>query len=344
MKIYVPEFRVSLALNSEILALLLDHIAVTKSLITPIRDHRVKLQLNASYVVSDAAKFCDFYRIFNAYSVLLGGILLLSENIYRIDNSDNADLENLSSEDLISSAAFKEFLTTQEFQDRINIIQGFSANTIEKAHEDILRVAKQISRELFSKSFYQNTQIALAMTDAVCKAMTVPERIKNQWNEKGLQLLIEDTQELVLINFNGSEDEYELLDNWLSTPELKLSLDASGLKYLVPNTELFVQWFNGVRTRLESECSYNTILLTLEALSEQDQAKYVKGIQDKITLISAGNTTSIIETRKKVIEFLHGILNKRKGFARKEYIDFTADHLKGSFNEKHKAFILSLYQ
>lgn len=344
MKIYIPEFQVSLDFNPEVLSLVQSHIAVTKDLITPIGDHRAKLQLNASYLASDSGKFYDFYRIFNAYSVLLGGLLLLSENIYRISKSDSPDLESLSSEQLIASAEFKQFLETEEFQEKMNLIQGFEAKTINQAHSDILRIAKQISKELFNDNIYTNIKIALAMTNTACRAITAPLRIETKWNEKGLQFLIAETQKLVLVNFNGSEDEYELLDNWLSTPELKLPRDASGSKYEVQTTAQFVDWFNGLRSRLESECSYKTILKTLEVLGDEERAKYIKNIQDKITMISAGNSSNIIGTRKKVIEFLHGILNRRKGFAKKEFIEFTMNDLDAGFNKKHDAFILSLYQ
>lgn len=344
MKIYIPEFELSLNFNPEVFELVQIHIAVTKDIITPIGDHRAKLQLNASYLASDSNKFYHFYRIFNAYSIVLGGILLISENIYRITNADRPDLENLSSEQLIASAEFKQYLETEEFQEKMNLIQGFNATTVEQAHADLLRIAKQISKELFNDSIYTNTKIALAMTNTACRAMTAPIRIETKWNEKALQLVIAKTQQLVLINFNGSEDEYELLDNWLSTPELKLPRDATGVKYEVQTKAQFIDWFNGLRSRLESECSYKTIMKTLEVLGDDEREKYIKNIQDKITTISAGNTSNIIETRKKVIEFLHSVLNRRNGFAKKEYLDFTLNDLEESFNKKHEAFILSLYQ
>lgn len=344
MKIFVKQLQTSINLNTEVFELLRKHIKASNSLIIPIHDHKAKLQLNAEYMAATASEFWDFYRLFNAYSIVLGGIALVSNKIYRIKKA-TPDQKALSAEEIIALTEFKEFIKTQEFASIMNQIHTMGdTRDVVDAYSEIRTLAQKLSKELDSKAVIQNVTIALNLTDKACKAMTAPLRILNKWNERYLSLCILDSNERVIIHFHGSEEEYELLDNWLSTPELKLNLLENENTWEIQDKESFIKWFNSLRTRLESECSYQTILAMLSDLDTTKQKKYIEAIQEKIAILSAANTTDIISTRKKVIAYLHQMLNSRQGYSLKRYTDFTVEDLNANWNKEKQVYVLSLYQ
>ena len=319
MKIFVKQLQTSLNLNSEIFELVTSHIKATNSLIIPIRDHRAKLQLNAEYMANTASEFWDFYRIFNAYSIIIGSLALVSEKIFRI-KAATEEHKSLSTEALIDLPEFKAYLRTQEFSEIMNQVHTMGdTRDLADAYNELRTLSKKLSNEMLTDTISRNVALALNLSDKACKAMTAPLRISNQWNERYLSLHIQDSDEKAIIHFHGSEEEYELLD-------------------------ALIKWFNLLRTRLESECSYQTILMMLADLEQVSRDKYVAAVQSKIATISAGNAVDILATRKKVISYLHQLLNNRKGFPVKRYQDFTSDDLNANWNSDRKVYVLSLYQ
>ncbi len=344
MKIFVKQLQTSLNLNSEIFELVTSHIKATNSLIIPIRDHRAKLQLNAEYMANTASEFWDFYRIFNAYSIIIGSLALVSEKIFRI-KAATEEHKSLSTEALIDLPEFKAYLRTQEFSEIMNQVHTMGdTRDLADAYNELRTLSKKLSNEMLTDTISRNVALALNLSDKACKAMTAPLRISNQWNERYLSLHIQDSDEKAIIHFHGSEEEYELLDNWLSTPELKLKLVNNENSWEIQNKDALIKWFNLLRTRLESECSYQTILMMLADLEQVSRDKYVAAVQSKIATISAGNAVDILATRKKVISYLHQLLNNRKGFPVKRYQDFTSDDLNANWNSDRKVYVLSLYQ
>lgn len=344
MKIFVKQLQTSLNLNSEIFELVKTHIKATNSLITPIRDHRAKLQLNADYMANTASEFWDFYRVFNAYSIIIGSLALVSEKIFRI-KAATAEHKKLSTEELIATPEFKAYLQTDEFSEIMNQVHTMGdTSDLANAYSELRTLSRKLSNELLTDNISRNVGVALNLTDKACKALTAPLRISNQWNERYLSLQLKDSNEQIIIHFHGSEEEYELLDNWLSTPELKLPLIDNKNTWEIQSKEAFIKWFNLLRTRLESECSYQTILMMLGDLDQVKKDKYVTAIHSKIATISAANAMDVISTRKKVITYLHQLLNSRKGYPVKRYSDFEAGDLNANWNEGRKVYVLSLYQ
>lgn len=344
MKVFVTQLKTAIDLNTEVFELVQSHMEVTKTLVVPIKDHKAKLQLNAQYVVDKVSDFWDFYRIFNAYSIVLGGIALLSEKIYKLKKATDEEKE-LPSEILIQSQNFKEYLKTTEFKEIMDSIHTVGdTSTVADAYNELRLLSRSLSKELMSKAIAINTAIALNLSDSACKGLTAPLRISNKWNERYLGFIFADTGERIAIHFHGSEEEYELLDNWLSTPELKLNKVDNENSWEVDSADAFVSWFNGLRTRLESECSYQTINLLLDELGTTNKLKYKKAIQEKVAIISSSNSSNITETRKKVIAYLHQLLNQRKGHSIKRYQDFTHSDLKAHWVAEKEHYVLSLYQ
>lgn len=344
MKIFVKQLQTSLDLNTEIFHLVTDHIKAAKNLVIPINDHRAKLLLNAQYTTATASEFWDFYRIFNAYSIIVGAMALVSEKIYRITKSTPEE-RTLSTEELIQTDSFKSFLNTQEFADIMNQIHTMGSTVeVADAYSELRTLSRKLSAELQSNAVEQNVSIALNLSDLACKLATTPFRIKNQWNERYLAFLINETNEKIIMHFHGSDEEYELLDNWLSTPELKLPLVEGENTWAIESKVEFIKWFNLLRSRLESECSYQTILIMLSDLQESQKQKYIDAIQEKISVISAANGSHVLDNRVKVIAYLHQLLNNRKGFPVKRYTDFTMEHLTANWNSSKSLYVLSLYQ
>lgn len=344
MKIFVKQLQTSLDLNSEVFELATKHIKAINSLIIPINDHKAKLQLNAQYMAATANEFWDFYRIFNAYSIVLGAIALVSERIYRIKKGTE-EHKSLTTEELVSLPEFKAYIKTEEFANIMNQIHTMGdTSDLVSAYSEIRTLSRKLSNELQTDEVARNVAMALNLSDKACKAITAPLRITNQWNERYLSIHIVDSKEKVIIHFHGSDEEYELLDNWLSTPELKLKTVDGENAWEIQDKESFVKWFNLLRTRLESECSYQTILTMLSDLDASKQKKYIEAIQVKIATISAATSIDINSTRKKVINYLHHLLNSRKGFPVKHYNDFTAEDLSANWDKGKNIYVLSLYQ
>lgn len=343
MRIFIEELQISLGIDADTFKSLQGWINVFDSILTPIHDHKSKLQLNADYLVETFADFATFYRFYSAGSVLLGGILLLSSNIFKLNHPEKEKFLDLEPDEILGLDEFKQYLATPDYKRIIDgVISIGNTRTKEDARQSIRATAKGIGELVFNNAVEKNVESIFRVPDVVIRGASALEIMKSREQFKCLNVWIESEQRAALIFFNGAQQEFALLDKWMATPELKLDIQDN--HYQIADRASFIQWFNALRSKLDSECNYNTLMSYVDRFPKAQAEAYRTNIRNKITIIAAENSESIYQTRIRVVGYINRILNSRKGYTEKKFIELKEAELDAALEHEHKKYTLSLYQ
>lgn len=344
MRIFITELQQSVEIDESTYASVKGVMPFLAKMLTPIKDVKFQLQLNANYLVNNFEDYAIFFRLYSASSIVLGGLFALSENIFRLHHADARDYENLSTEELVKTEIFQDFCKTESYKEKLDEVALVNdVDNLDEAVKEVLRLSGVLSKAILNSSIYNNVVSTFALKTEHIRAALTPNLISDRKAERCLNIYIKQSQRRALIFFNGSEREYEMLDNWLSTEELKLPINEDDSAWIVESEQDLVAWFNGLRSRLESECSYQTLMNYVDTFDDTEKDKYKRNIQNKLTALSKMSAENILEIRLRVIGFLNAILNSRKGEQEKKFESFTIAQLASSFSNENDYYLLNLY-
>lgn len=343
MRIFIEELQISLDVDDSTFNELKSWIGVFDSILTPITDKKAQLQLDGEYLVETFADFAKFYRFFSASSALLGGILLLSANIFKLNYKHKERFLDLEPDQIITHEEFKQYLATPEYKTLIDGVVSIGATRSEEdARRSIRETAKRIGELIFNNAVEKNIDSIFRLPDILIRGVSTINILQARDRQKCLNIWIEEDGLEAQIFFNGSEQEYALLDKWLGSPEL--NLPRWNNHYVIHSKTDFIQWFNALRSKLDSECNYATLMHYIDQFPKDQAELYSANVRNKITAIASENSQSIYETRLRVIAYINRILNSRKGFAAKTFEEIKEDELDALLSPEDQAYILSLYQ
>lgn len=342
MRIFIEELQLSLVVDKALLTHLQTWLNVFDTILTPVRDKKSQMQLNADYLVETFADYAKFHRFYAAGSALLGGIIVLSGQIFKLNHPDKSQYLDMDYEEIMHTEEFKRYLNTAEYKKILDSHIGIGpTKTEDEARQSIRAAAARITELTFNRSVQKNIDYIFRLSDPLIRGMCVIEFSKARDSHEYLDIRLSDTDRRVLIHFNGTNEEYALLDKWFSSPELRVKRERG--QFVFENEARFLQWMNALRSKLDSECNYLTLLSYLEKFPTNKQEIYKKNIQDRITLIANQNSDSVYQTRLKVLDYINGLLNHRKGLSPKQFIEIGSGELERSYNKNEQAYVLNLY-
>lgn len=341
MKIFILEQQSSIQIDQNVFDCLVDWMPFLNDLIQPITDKKKQLAVDATHMVYSLDQYIELQKYLMAGQIILGAILTIVERTYKI-NHKNSELNELPSEDLLRSDEMKGFLASGGFDDSITgelSIQPIIS--VEDATEQLLELGNKFSQTILNKHMYKNLESVLLGSHSLLKANIKLESFANKINDNFIKLKIESTGADAFIYFNGSEDQFALLDKWLDAKELVLPKTEDNA-WLVSSPEAFLDWYNNLKLRLENECSFQT-LMNFVNMFDSDVDKYKANINSEIKKICESANLNDHEKRKQVVDFCNSILNKRKNVEQKTYQDLDMDQLLGNFNPDKNQYLLNIY-
>lgn len=346
MKIYLNDLKISLPVEQAVHDFISIWFPAVKSLLIPVKDRKYQLELDASYYADSFSTYCKYFRLYSAGSVLMGGALMVAETAYRIQATDKDAVAKLSVKELYENQDFKNYLNSEKFEATFeDAVKYKKIHLIELVPEEMLRMATMIGELTFNKNLKTNVSKALTASELIIKSALLVHINHAKNSQRFLTVYIQEQKQHAYIGFNASEDEYELLDKWLNMPDLVLeqSEDLNDIGQ-VATIEDFLRWFNTLRLVMESELAHETILNELSLLDFEDYKRNKRNITDRIFQISSIHTISKFEIRKKVVEYLHQIMNARENKTKKEFFELDIGQLQEQFNRAKGLYVLSLYQ
>lgn len=346
MKTYLNDLKISLPVEQAVHDFISNWFPAVKSLLIPVKDRKYQLELDASYYADSFSAYCKYFRLYSAGSVLLGGALMVAETAYRIQATDKDAVAKLSAKDLFQNQDFKNYLNSEKFEATFeDAVKYKKISLIEQVPEEMLRMATLIGELTFNTNLHPNVSKALTASELIIKSSLLVHINNAKNSQRFLTVYIKEQNQHAYIGFNATEEEYELLDKWLNMPDLVLeqSNDLNDIGQVATIGD-FLQWFNTLRLVLESELAHETILNELALLDFEEYKRNKRNITDRIFQISSINTISKYDIRKKVVEYLHQIMNARENKTKKEFVELEASQLQEQFNHTKGLYVLSLYQ
>lgn len=341
MRIFILEIQSSTEIDQDIFSSLVDWMPFLNDLIEPITDKKTQLAVDATHMVHTFDEYIELQKYYMAGQVILSAILTIVERTYRINNKNN-EANQLPSEKLLKSEEMSNFLSSGNFENSITgelTIQPMTS--VETATQDLLVIAKQFSETILNKHLYTNVESILNSSHQILKTTIKLEAFTKNLNDTFIKLKIESTGEDVFIYFNGSEEQFALLDKWLDAKELILP-KAEDKSWVVSSPQAFLDWYNNLKLRLENECSFQTLMSYIN-LFDSDVEKYKANINNEIKKICESANLTDHEKRMQVVEFCNSILNKRKNAEQKSYRAVDMDQFITSFDPIKSQYLLNIY-
>lgn len=342
MRIFILEQQASIQIDENIFNALSEWMPFLNDLMQPITDKKKQLAVNASFLIDTVDQYIELQKYFMAGQLILGAILTTVERTYKINNK-GSELNILPAEELLTSDEMKHFLESGQFDQSIaGELSIQPIIVVEDATQELLKIGEKFSQVILNKDLYTNLKSILLSSNTLLRATIKLETFTQKSNDTYIKLKIESTEQNVLIYFNGSEDQFALLDKWLDAKELSLP-QAEDNAWLVDSPERFLDWYNNLRLRLENECSYQT-LMNYVSMFDTDVEKYKQNIANEIKKICEAANLNDHEKRKQVVQFCNSILNKRQDVEQKVYQDLNMEQLVGHFNADKNHYLLNIYE
>lgn len=342
MKVFIQELQLSLKIDDSLFQQSRAVIHVIDKILTPIVDRKAQLQFDAQYYVDSFAQFAAFHRMHQAGLIVVGAMLLLSLNIFKLHYTRRAAFLDMSDNEILNHPEFSAYLSTDSYRGFVDAsISIQDTSTQEKARDSIKAVLRRITQLTYNDSAERNVAIIFSLSDITIRGLYTVSILNARSLPRTIDVLIESTNTITSIIYNGSEEEYALLDKWMELPEFKLAMRDNTLT--TKDEDSFLKWFNALRSKLDSECNYITLINHINQYPKEQSVRFAENIKDKIAAIAAENSDSIYQTRLRVLSYINGLLNLRSGSTKIKFVEMDEWDIRTSFDKKHKRNVLSLY-
>lgn len=341
MRVYLNEFNCSINVEDTMLKCGIQLVDVLLDKFIKLNNKKDKLKYNADYFIDNTQDYIDAHKVMAASAIIMGGLVQLGVNVYT--NKISPESSGLNTLEVLNNEKFKEDIRSINFAQSIDeIIQMKRVKNLSEAKDELLNVASQLESLIFIKGIVNKVQQCFAIKNSFVYAFikkTIDVEIRDH---RAVCINILDTNKKVYLNFNGQDEEFKILDKWLNTLELSLPKKINTNEFEVKNIEAFARWFNTFRLRLECETSYETLMEYIKEFDEADKARFTDSITKNINIITMQNT-SAYAIRLKVLDYLYGILNNRKHSSNLSFKKLEISDILSTYQDKHNAYILSLY-
>lgn len=346
MKIFINDLKISLPVDVTIHSFIAHWFPAINNHLIRVNDRKLNLEIDAQYYCETFNEFCDYFRLYTAGSVLLGGALMVAESAYRIQALNKNAVSKMSAESLIKDPDFLAYTKSPEFETTFNnAVNPTKTTEPDLIASEMCRMALIIGELTFNEQLVPNVEKAIKASDQIIKSSLLVSINNEGNNQRYLSVKITSTGEYAYIGFNASEEDYRLLDKWLNIPDLKLNKTPNSHDIgEVDTLHDFTVWFNTLRLVIESELSHETLLDGLSLLDFETFARCKKNVADRVLQISSINTISKYEVRKQVVEYLFEMLNSQKNIKQKVFEELYPEKIKKNFDTSNKIYYLSLYQ
>lgn len=344
MKLFIRDRHISIDIDADLFSSLEDWMPFLNDLLEPITDRKHQLAFDATHRVDTFEDYAVFQRYFLAGQLVLGAILTTAERAFAIAKKDSATTE-LPSEKILKSEEFQSFLKNEFERFYPSKIEVKHITKLENAKTELLDMAKRFSEIIFNDGLVKNvTSVLNSETSLLSKVdMALESLLQRKKEDQFIKLNIESTQQSVLIYFNGSQEQFQLLDKWLDAEDLVLP--QHGTNALSIETPVkFVDWYNRLRMRLENECSYQTLMSFIALFDVEKQDHYRSNVDGEIKRVCEAVNLTDHEKRGQVVAFCNNILNKRNNVDPKQHKDISLSMFLSSFDEQKQIYLLNLYE
>ena len=338
MKIFVEELKTSFPVEFDIFENLSIWMPFLNKMLTPIMDRKVQLALDATHTLNSKAQYESFFKYMAVGQLLLGAMLVVVDRAYRVHHLDS-EVSSLESSKMLCTDELKDFVQNGDFDRLVSGVDQITHIEHEDdAYAQLIKMAKEYSELILNKGLYGNIVKILNTGMKESFFSKISNKISDQ-NDAFLKIKIADENFDVLLHFKETQDQLDLIDQWLAIPELSLPVD--GKVFQIKSVDAFLSWFNLFRMIVESELCYQTLLQYIETYPESEKIEYRLRLSNKIKEFYTAMDLSEMGRRSMIVSFCHRVLNKRQGFEPLVFHDFTADDFDRSL--KDNAYVLSIY-